>query len=278
MKKIFVLLEFCIGLSVSAQTLDDAKNPPKPNEKIIEVMYDYRSGGETPGQYCADRNYINCWLVIHNGKNGSEYNYNEEELYKEMYDDAIKIYKKDYPLFYLRSFTWNVKSGITKGEYDRLINEYRPKTFAYISSDYYCEKYHKYRIYLMSATVVTVDQDSYLKEAVDKTLKNVNLGSRLAIDQLSGFKEDEIDNTKDELLDILLDKGYKVVAKEYLQKLYEEQQQQQSGVYNVETTAQANNFSAAGYYLNVKKTEKSIRVQVINVSTGEYEGNATVNF
>ena len=35
---------------------------------------------------------------------------------------------------------------------------------------------------------------------------------------------------------------------------------------------------AVGYYINVKVTETSLRVQVVNVSTGEYEGNATVNF
>ena len=77
---------------------------------------------------------------------------------------------------------------------------------------------------------------------------------------------------------MLLDKGYKVVAKEYLERLYEEQQNQQSGIYNDKTTVQENNFSAVGYYINVKVTETSLRVQVINVSTGEYEGNSTVNF
>jgi len=69
-----------------------------------------------------------------------------------------------------------------------------------------------------------------------------------------------------------------VVAKEQLEKLYREQQDQQSGIYNPNTTVQDNNFSAVGYYINVKVTETSIRVQVVNVSTGEYEGNATVNF
>ena len=69
-----------------------------------------------------------------------------------------------------------------------------------------------------------------------------------------------------------------MVAKEYLQKLYNEQQDQLSGIYNENTTVQENNFSAVGYYINVKATDSSVRVQVVNVSTGEYEGNATVNF
>ena len=77
---------------------------------------------------------------------------------------------------------------------------------------------------------------------------------------------------------MLLDKGYKVVAKEFLAKLYEEQKAWESGIYNEDTTGKENNFSAVGYYINVKVTETSLRVQVVNVSTGEYEGTATVNF
>lgn len=83
---------------------------------------------------------------------------------------------------------------------------------------------------------------------------------------------------KDEVVEILLDKGYKVVAKEYLEKLYEEQQAQQSGIYNDRTTVKDNNFSAVGYYLNVRLTETSLRVQIINVSTGEYDANVTIKF
>ena len=70
-----------------------------------------------------------------------------------------------------------------------------------------------------------------------------------------------------------------MVAKEHLQKLYQEQQDQlNSGLYNPDTTVEGSKFSAVGYFINVKVTETSIRVQVVNVSTGEYEGNATVNF
>ncbi len=98
-----------------------------------------------------------------------------------------------------------------------------------------------------------------------------------AVTVASGINIDKA-TVKDMVVDILLDNEYKVVAKEYLEKLYEEQQQQQSGIYNEKTTVQDNNFSAVGYYVNVKVTETSVRVQVVNVSTGEYEGNATINF
>jgi len=117
-----------------------------------------------------------------------------------------------------------------------------------------------------------------LSQALNKALRNVREGSRLAIDQVSVPYSMEKETLKDQLLDLLLDKGYKVIAKDYLDKLYEEQQAQQSGIYNDNTTVQDNNFSAVGYYINVKVTETSLRVQVVNVSTGEYEGNATVNF
>lgn len=117
-----------------------------------------------------------------------------------------------------------------------------------------------------------------LSQALNKALRNVREGSRMAIDQVTVISGMDRETLKDQLLDVLLDKGYKVVAKEYLEKLYEEQQNQQSGIYNERTTVQENNFSAVGYYINVKVTETSLRVQVVNVSTGEYEGNATVNF
>ena len=117
-----------------------------------------------------------------------------------------------------------------------------------------------------------------LSQALSKALRNVREGSRMAIDQVSVTYGMDKEVLKDQLLDVLLDKGYKVIAKEYLEKLYEEQEAQQSGIYNESTTVKDNNFSAVGYYINVKVTETSLRVQVVNVSTGEYEGNATVNF
>ena len=53
---------------------------------------------------------------------------------------------------------------------------------------------------------------------------------------------------------------------------------QGGGGYNERTTAKTDNLSGVGCFLNVRVTEKSIRVQVVNVSTGEYEGNATIDF
>lgn len=126
--------------------------------------------------------------------------------------------------------------------------------------------------------VVVLNDPETLSQALKKALRNVREGSRLAIDQVSVPNSMDRNDFKDQIIDVLLDGGYKVLAKEYLEKLYREQQDQQSGIYNEKTTVQENNFSAVGYFINVKVTETSIRVQVVNVSTGEYEGNATVNF
>lgn len=127
-------------------------------------------------------------------------------------------------------------------------------------------------------------KEDYIKQVSNKALQNIREGSRLAIDQVrvtttdNNAKGINKEDFQDLLIGLLLNKGYKVVAKEYMERLYEEQQSQQSGIYNDNTTIQENNFSAIGYYLKVKLAENSIKMQVINVSTGEYEGNATVNF
>lgn len=118
--------------------------------------------------------------------------------------------------------------------------------------------------------------EDVLSKTMNKALQNIREGSRLALDQIKITNGDK-EEFKDHIIEILLDNGYKIVAKDYLDKLYEEQQAQQSGIYNDRTTVQENNFSAVGYYINVKKSDTSIKVQIINVSTGEYESNVTVS-
>lgn len=117
-----------------------------------------------------------------------------------------------------------------------------------------------------------------LYDAITKATKDIEEGNRFALDNIS-VKDDNVDKekTKGEIVDLLLKKGYKVVAKEHLAKLYKEQQGQQSGIYNEETIVESNKFTAVGYYLNVRITEEYVQVQVVNVSTGEFEGNVTEN-
>lgn len=116
-------------------------------------------------------------------------------------------------------------------------------------------------------------------EALGKATRTIDEGNRFAIDNISvtDGKSDK-EKVKGQVVDYLIGKNYKVVAKDYLEKLYKEQQGQQSGIYNEETTAEMGNFSAVGYYLTVRITEEYVQVQVVNVSTGEYVGNAIENF
>lgn len=118
----------------------------------------------------------------------------------------------------------------------------------------------------------------HLFEAISQATREIDEGNRFALDKLTITDgQTDKEKTKGQIVDLLLGKGYKVVAKEHLEKLYREQQGQQSGIYNAETTVEGNNFTAVGYYISVRITEEYVQVQVVNVSTGEYEGNVTVN-
>ncbi len=117
-----------------------------------------------------------------------------------------------------------------------------------------------------------------LLEATKKATGEIEEGNRFAIDKITVADEQtDKEFIRSKVVDFLISKGYKVLAKEKLQKLYKEQQDQQSGIYNSETTTESGNFTAVGYYISVRITEEYIQVQVVNVSTGEYEGNVTVN-
>lgn len=226
------------------------EKPSKPNENEVGVITTSVYGGfYNTSSYSGT---INDNLI----------NYSKEQLYEILMTAAADKYAKTYPKFALRNFKYSTETTDTSTS-----NSYTSVT-----------GYKRY--YKVSASVVVQqDKKKVISMAMNKALRNVPEGSRLAIDRISS-DNDEIDREtlKDQVIDMLLDKGYRMVAKDYLAKLYEEQQAQQSGIYNERTTVQENNFSAVGYYINVKVTETSVRVQVVNVSTGEYEGNATVNF
>ena len=118
-----------------------------------------------------------------------------------------------------------------------------------------------------------------LSSALTKALAEVDEEGKFAINKVV-ITSEEVDKAKikGEVIDLLSKKGHKVVAKEYLEKLYEEQKTSKSEAFNQKTTVKSNNFSATGYYINVSITDDYLQVQIINVSTGEYDGNAIVNF
>lgn len=231
------------------------QEPPKPTENVLGIIT-----GDCPAPGIRQI----CDEVVNKSSNDQQ-PMTEEELYLILLSDAQKKY--DDENVQLRNF--KISGTYEKRDYIEAIN---------------CTFYILH--YKISASVIGSTKkrmsnaqpngDDDLFKALDKALQDIREGSRIAIDQVrvpSGTNREEY---KDEVVEILLDKGYKVVAKEYLEKLYEEQQAQQSGIYNDRTTVKENNFSAVGYYLNVRLTETSLRVQVINVSTGEYDANVTI--
>lgn len=189
--------------------------------------------------------------VVLNKKSRTNYGY---DSYQAAYKAAIREAQQAYP---------NKEIGIrnlTKGDIK-------------FNNDGSIINYYNYTIVELPGLVA---QRTY--EAIGKATREIDEGNRFALDKLT-ILDEQIDKEKikGQIIDYLLGKGYKVVAKEYLQKLYKEQIGQQSGVYNAETTVKENNFSAVGYYLSARITDEYVQVQVVNVSTGEYEGNVTVN-
>lgn len=118
-----------------------------------------------------------------------------------------------------------------------------------------------------------------LSTAINKATAELEEECRFAINKVV-ITDDNVDKAKikGEVIELLTKKGHKVVAKEYLEKLYAEQQTQKNEAFNQKTVAKGNNFSGTGYYINISITDDYLQVQIINVSTGEYDGNATVNF
>lgn len=135
-------------------------------------------------------------------------------------------------------------------------------------------------VYYYNYTVVELPDAVMQKiyEAIGKATREIDEGNRFAIDRLN-ILDGQTDRqlAKSNIVDYLIGRGYKVVAKEHLQKLKEEIDGQGSGLYNPGTTVKSNNFSAVGYFLSVRVDYSYVQVEVVNVSTGEYEGNVTEN-
>ncbi len=241
MKKILLttVLSLMMCIGVYAQ---DYLNAPKANEKELGTL----SAKE-------------CWHNCENNSKRDVGHFNGTKL--NWYTTLLETAEQKYP-------------GKTVDIRNLEVGKYYNNAYGGL----YCGPATGKVVWVMSKEDIANEFNKTLSQALNKALRNVHEGSRLAIDQVTVISSMDRGEFKDQLIDILLDKGYKIVAKDYLERLYEEQQAQQSGIYNESTTVKADNFSAVGYYINVKVTETSLRVQVVNVSTGEYEGNATVNF
>lgn len=252
-----LLIKLCsFGYSQTVQEWVELKKEPQKNEIVLGNItylddlyttydeYDYVKGKLTFIRHGRDDNGIQT----------------DEQILEKLNKEANEKFGQKYPRYYLRNFT----------KTDTILTD----------QDYEYTKHLRTYCNVFKAKVVIkdpkVEANEKLRQAIIKSLANIREGSRLAIDQVR-IAEGDKEDFKDQIVEILLDEGFKVVAKEYLDRLYEEQQAQQSGIYNDRTTVQENNFSAVGYYINVKRTDSSIKVQIINVSTGEYEANTSVN-
>lgn len=251
MKKYFTLLflmtisSFVFGQGI---TYDEAKKPLQKDEIILE-------------RFILD-NARSCSITL----NGNEYDVCDiylRNIVQAAYTYALAKYPKRSVVL-LRNFMYTTYEQWDSEKWES-VSAYQLASFDIVGK-------------LSGEDIVK----THLSKAFDKALMNVREGSRFSIDNVtvSGDITSEInkESVKDNVIDVLLDKGYKVVAKEYLERLYQEQQKQQSGIYNENTVVQENNLSAVGYFINIKITDESLRVQVVNVSTGEYEGNATITF
>ena len=176
------------------------------------------------------------------------------DSYQYAYNAALREAKQNYP-----SKNVGIRN-LTKGDLK-------------INSDGSVSYYYNY-------TIVELPDAAMQKvyEAINKATREIYDGSRFALDRISVYDEQfQREVVKSNIIDYLIGRGYKVVAKEKLEKLYREQQDQQSGIYNPNTTVKGNNFSAVGYFISVTIDYSYVQVQVVNVSTGEFEGNVTVN-
>lgn len=240
---------------------------PKPNEEYVGMITDKIGAGVIHHTYVGT--YANGLTYQDDRETISD-----ERLYEMLYAKALSRYSY-YSGIKLRNF----KSSISEErEEDSKAKQYRIRKYYNVSAVVVKPMELPTNTSNINYHQEQDDEGDDLTKALDKALQDIREGSRIAIDQVkvpSGTNKEEY---KDDVVEILLDKGYKVVAKEYLEKLYEEQQAQQSGIYNDRTTVKGDNFSAVGYYLNVRLTETSLRVQIINVSTGEYDANVTIKF
>lgn len=268
MKKLFLTMALAVIANTFVyaqyQSLAEAKLSPKATEICIGSVDVRRySEGYTAFSITHDKNDKERWEYWYTK---AAVEYSEETMFQYVRNDANGMYGKTHPNFLLRDFTYNSNR-----------EEKRNNRVAYSIEYRYC-----YSINYVATAIVVIDlkTEAYerLPKVIDRVMGNVREGSRLAIDHVSVWEKLNKEEYKDKIIDVLLDKGYKVVAKEYLEKLYEEQLNQQSGIYNENTVVQENNFSAVGYYLNIDVDQTSIRAQLVNVSTGEYEGYVIENF
>ena len=180
-----------------------------------------------------------------------EYDGGQVEYFEGREDKSKGIYYSDEQLYYKlmsAAYMQYGESNIKFKNFFTSINEDVIVEYRYTNGVVWGKDVK--RTYVVSASVYAIRTEPIvtsstssvtpLNQALTKALQDIREGSRLALDQIrttNGDKED----FKDQVVEILLDEGYKVVAKDYLEKLYEEQKAQLSGIYNDRTIVKEKN-------------------------------------
>lgn len=120
--------------------------------------------------------------------------------------------------------------------------------------------------------------DKAVCKAIEKATEGVSSGARIAINLIRVPDNIQKNEIKDIILDFLLDSNYKVVAKEHLETLKSELEEQNSGNYNTQKRAENDNFSGAGYLIDCKIASNIVRIYLVNISTGEYAGTSKMEY
>ncbi len=152
-------------MNLYAQSTYEWRNPPKPKEKIIGTVIFTQDAGSL-------HYYYNSSTI----SSDSRKDYSDEQLHEKTLQKAKSEYGARYPRIALRNFKSNYHG----------------------SSDEHC--YNTYYFYDCSATVVVPDiienTTRELSQAINKALRNVQEGSRIAIDQVTVWSEINRDEYK----------------------------------------------------------------------------------
>ncbi len=153
-----------------------------------------------------------------------------EPTEKEWYDMVFSSVIRNYP---------NRLIGVSQGNgvtVSNLIENYQYG----VLQDQYMEYKYKHDIKILEPNI-----RYYLNEAI----RNAKDGSKIVLNEVLSFGSTD-ENLENQLMDILIDEGFRVVSNEL----------------------------EADYYIKLKMNNNSLQIRMINASTGDYEGVSTVKY
>jgi hypothetical protein len=196
-------------------------------------------------------------LVIGSVIDNHERHPNYEAAYNCMLFIALKKYENEYTDIDIRSLVA-----------ERVVN---PKTAIVIG---------KKKVVSAREASQAIDESIFktLETVMNKALNGVPDKSRVAVVDVISHNRSIKNTIEDFVEEILLEKGFRPVDRKDLDKAREEQALQYNGEFDEKTWSEIGKFAGAAYVLTVRSDENSIRVRVLNTTTGEVAGNATQRF